>query len=155
MTEMVPAGHWQFDSERSTIGFRVKKMGLYHVKGRFRRVVGTGASGDGELRAEAMIDASTVRTGIPPRDAHLRNQFLDVKHHPEIRIVADMFAPAGGGELVVGGHIEIRGTRGPLGLDAHAHVARPGQGAGELVRVHLQGTLIDTTSAFDRRNRSR
>src|SRR5262249_34431232 len=35
---------------------------------------------------EAVIDATSVDTGVPKRDAHLRSSdFLDVEHHPSIR----------------------------------------------------------------------
>lgn len=141
-SQIVPTGQWQFDPHRSTIGFSVKKMGLYHVKGRFRRFTGTVTSRPGALRAEITIAAASVHTRIPPRDAHLRSgQFLHVKQHPGSRVMRDAFELAGGGEMVVRGMIEIRGTERPLELRAHAHVTHPGQGAGEVVRLHLQGTL--------------
>ena len=59
--------------ELSRIEFKVRKMGLYVVKGRFKRLSGAvevgpdGVPTGGSLR----IDASSVSTRMPPRDWHL------------------------------------------------------------------------------------
>ncbi len=37
---LVSQGSWRVSAERSRIGFKVRKMGLYFVKGAFRRVEG-------------------------------------------------------------------------------------------------------------------
>lgn len=138
--ELVPTGRWVVDSDRSTVGFRVRKMGMYHVKGRFRRIEGSvEARGGGQVVAEARIPAESIFTRIPPRDAHLRSaQFLDVKRHPEIRFRAEAVGAAGGGASHVGGVLEIRGVSVPVELHAHTHGAAGESGP---LRVHLQGTV--------------
>lgn len=70
--------------ERSRVGFKVKKMGLYYVKGTFSGVEGTI---DRNGRSELSIDAGSISTRTPPRDWHLRTaDFLAVKRHQQIRV---------------------------------------------------------------------
>jgi polyisoprenoid-binding protein YceI len=137
---VLPAGRWRVIPDRSRIGFRVKKMGLYHVKGRFRRVEGTL---DSAGRGEVVIDAGSVSTRIPPRDWHLRSgDFLDVRSHPEIRATVDSIEPAGEGAVAVVAVFDLRGERGPVQLHCHFHQSpgAGGNGTGRLL-LHLQGTL--------------
>ncbi len=97
-------GTWKLLRAGSTVGFRVKKMGLYHVKGRFRTFDGhiefapESSSPSGELT----LDAKSVSTRMPPRDWHLRtNDFLAAKQHPRIRVRAARIKPDGHGAFNV------------------------------------------------------
>jgi len=131
------SGRWRVISERSRVGFRVKKMGLYHVKGRFRAVAGTVELGPAESSADIVIDASSVTTRMPPRDLHLRSaDFLDVKTHPVIAVTAGAVEADPDGELRVPATFEIRGQRAEIELTGHFH----GGDGGDLV-LHLGGQL--------------
>lgn len=135
--EGAPSGRWQVISERSRVGFRVKKMGLYRVKGRFRVVGGTVELGAAGSRAEIVIDASSVTTRMPPRDLHLRSaDFLDAKTHPQIVVSANAVEGDLDGELRVPATFKIRGQRAEVELTGHAH----GGDEGELV-LHVGGEL--------------
>ncbi|MBA2567471.1 MAG: YceI family protein [Thermoleophilaceae bacterium] len=138
----VPQGVWRISAERSRIGFKVRKMGLYFVKGTFKRVNGTvevgaeGAPVGGWLR----IDASSVSTRVPPRDWHLRTRdFLAVREHPEIRIAVERVEHAGGGAMLVPALVTVRGVEAQVPLTAHWH---PSEGAdlGTAV-LHVAGTV--------------
>jgi polyisoprenoid-binding protein YceI len=137
---VLPTGRWRVLQDRSRIGFRVKKMGLYYVKGRFSRVEGTL---DPDGRSEVVIDASSISTRMPPRDWHLRSaDFLDVRRHPEIRAGIDSIEPADDRGFTAVAVFDLHGERGPLELRGHLHPAPDagGNGAGRLL-LHLQGTL--------------
>jgi polyisoprenoid-binding protein YceI len=97
-------GTWKVLPEGSIVGFRVKKMGMYHVKGRFREFDGhiefprDSSSPSGEVT----IRAASVSTRMPPRDWHLRtNDFLAARQHPRIRIRTDRLEPAERGAFTV------------------------------------------------------
>jgi polyisoprenoid-binding protein YceI len=130
-------------ADGSTVGFRVKKMGLYHVKGRFRELEGRievdpdSASPTGELK----IRAASVNTRMPPRDLHLRTgDFLAVRKHPEILVRADRIEPAGEGAFSTSATIEILGVTQQVDLTLHAH--RHGEDAASgRARIHVQGLL--------------
>jgi polyisoprenoid-binding protein YceI len=137
---VLPAGRWRVLPDRSRIGFRVKKMGLYYVKGRFSRVEGTL---DSAGRGEVVIDAGSVSTRIPPRDWHLRSvDFLDVRRHPEICASVQSIEPADEGAVAALAVFDLHGERGPVQLRGHFHQAPDagGNGAGRLL-LHLQGRL--------------
>jgi polyisoprenoid-binding protein YceI len=130
-------GRWIVISERSHVGFRVKKMGLYHVKGRFKALDGTVEFAPGASRADIVVDASSVTTRMPPRDLHLRSgDFLDVKAHPAIAISADSVTSGPDHELRVPATFDIRGHRREVELVGRLH----GDGQEELV-LHLAGEL--------------
>lgn len=137
---LLPAGTWRADPERSSFDFRAKKMGVYYVKGRFRQTEATVELGeDGRFGAEAVVDAASIYTRIPPRDYHLRSyQFLDVKRHPQIRISGDTLKAVGDGSFTMRGSMEIRGTRRPVDLRARRLEAE----GGDVARVRLEGMIV-------------
>lgn len=135
----IPRGAWRVLPELSQLGFRVKKMALYHVKGRFKRVEGRieFAPEAAQARGELVIDARSITTRIPPRDLHLRSRdFLAVKDHPQIRVTADSLHFAGR-ELRIPATFEIRGATRTVELSGHTHGGAPG----ELLILHLTGVL--------------
>jgi polyisoprenoid-binding protein YceI len=128
--------------EHSRIGFRVRKMGLYFVKGTFKAVNGSVEIGpDGLPTAGSLrIDASTVSTRIPPRDWHLRtSDFLAVGDHPEIRVGVESAERASEELLTVSAVVTIRGVEARIPLVAHSHAS---EGRGNRGRaLHVSGTL--------------
>ena len=82
------ASLWQLDPESTRVAFSVRNPSVAHVDGRFRLASGrvTLVEDDpARSTVEAVIDATSVDTGEPKRDAHLRSaDFLDVEHHPSI-----------------------------------------------------------------------
>lgn len=122
------------------MGFKVKKMGLYHVRGRFSGVEGRlEVPGEGaSARGEVLIDAATINTRIPPRDWHLRTKdFLDTGRYPQIRVHAEGVDTAPE-EIRVHALFEIHGERREVELTGHLHGI---EGAPSRTVLHLQGTL--------------
>jgi len=70
----LPGGPWRVLPQESDVAFRVRKMGLYFVKGRFAGVEGRIDFGHEGLPrgGQVTIDATSVSTRMPPRDWHLR-----------------------------------------------------------------------------------
>jgi polyisoprenoid-binding protein YceI len=136
-----PTERWQVDPDRSRVEFRVRKMGLYDVKGRFRRFDGHVDLGPaGKLRGgQVVIEAGSIHTRMPPRDWHLRTRdFLDAERHPEIRVLAEDVRGEADGTLGVSSHIDLHGTREQVNLDAHLHEHAD---APETLVLHLHGVL--------------
>lgn len=138
----VSQGSWRVSAERSRVGFKVRKMGLYFVKGRFKRLNGSvevGADGvpvGGWLR----IDASSVSTRMPPRDWHLRTRdFLAVRQHPEIRFDVERVDHAPDGAMAVLAVLALRGDETRVPLTSHWHVSEPG------------GAVLHVSGSVDRR----
>ena len=79
---------WQFDPVHTLVEFSARHMMVTTVKGRFAGVKGTIVDVEDDPSSssvEVEIDAASVTTGEPKRDAHLRSaDFLDVEHYPTI-----------------------------------------------------------------------
>ena len=76
------ASAWELDPAATRIAFSVKNLSVAYVGGTFRLASGRVVLDDGDLSRstiEAVIDAGSVDTDEPKRDAHLRSgDFLDV-----------------------------------------------------------------------------
>ncbi len=131
-------GRRRIVADRSRVGFKVRKMGMYYVKGRFRSIGGELALGpDGAPReGEVTIDAASITTRMPPRDFHLKTKdFLEVKRYPQIRITADRVTPSASGGFTVHSQFEVHGERRPVDLDGHLHLN------GDVTSLHLSGVI--------------
>ena len=101
------AGVWNLDTDRSTVGFKIKNMwGLISVKGRFTDVDGDGQiTGKGAVFGRLDIQVASIHTGIGKRDQHLRSaDFFDVEHFPEISVVVTAVEPTTGMPPIYGRH---------------------------------------------------
>jgi polyisoprenoid-binding protein YceI len=116
---------WQIDPSHSSIEFAVTHMMFTTVRGQFKKVGGT-ILVDEENRDRSSviveIDAASIDTGAPDRDAHLRSaDFLDVDNFPTIvfeskRIEGAHATP--GDRFRIGGNLIIRGRSVFVTLDA-------------------------------------
>jgi polyisoprenoid-binding protein YceI len=77
---------WHIDPRHSLAEFSVRHMMLAKVRGRFTGVSGTIVDAADEPKyssVKAEIDVTTLITGDPQRDEHLRSpDFFDVAQHP-------------------------------------------------------------------------
>jgi polyisoprenoid-binding protein YceI len=111
---------WNLDAAHSSIDFAVRHMGFATVRGRFKAFeVDVESDDHGKLsRLEARIDAASLDTGEPQRDAHLRSDdFLATDRFPEVRFTAGRIEPTGASRYRVGGDLTIRGTSRPVDFD--------------------------------------
>ncbi len=77
---------WQIDPAHSAAQFTVRHLMISNVKGGFSGVTSVVILDEKDITksfAEVTIDAATVNTGEPKRDAHLRSaDFFDVERYP-------------------------------------------------------------------------
>jgi len=95
-------------------------MMVSHVRGHFKNVHGKlvfDPQNPRESRVQVRIDAKSIWTGEPERDAHLRSaDFLDVEHHPEITFTGDKVELVGDHDYVLLGQLTIRGISRDVSL---------------------------------------
>lgn len=88
-------------------------MMVSYVRGHFKNVRGTLIFDPNDplhSRVAVRIDAQSLWTGEPDRDAHLRSaDFLDVERYPEITFEGDHVEILGGHDYRLTGHLTIRG----------------------------------------------
>src|SRR5262245_45030141 len=104
---------WQIDTVHSSINFSVRHLIIAKVRGRFSKWSGTleiDNANPANSRASATIDAASIDTNEPQRDAHLRSaDFFDVDHFPHITFVSTNVERRSPEELRVTGDLTIRG----------------------------------------------
>jgi polyisoprenoid-binding protein YceI len=109
-------GEWVLDPDHSSIQFVARHIALSQVYGRFTKFNGRIHVGERpqDSYVEVLIDAASIDTASPKRDAHLRSaDFLDVQRFPHLHFVSDHFGAGTGDKWHVTGDLTIRGsTRG-------------------------------------------
>ena len=112
---------WEIDSSHSGIHFSVRHMVVAKVRGQFARWSGSVLAEDGDLgraQVEAVIDASSIQTGVADRDTHLRSaDFLDVASFPEITFKGSRVEKVSDEALRLTGDLTIRGVTREVALD--------------------------------------
>ena len=118
--EAPSAGVWKIDPAHNNVGFVARHLMVSKVHGRFTDVDGEIHIGETpeDSSAEIRIDASSIDSGNPDRDAHLRSaDFLDVENHPYLTFKSTKVEVAGDTSLKLHGDLTIRGVTKPVVLD--------------------------------------
>jgi polyisoprenoid-binding protein YceI len=107
------SGSYSFDKNHSAISFRVRHMGLVDVIGFFRDFTGTinyNAKDMSKSTVEFTAQATSVDTGVGPRDTHLRSgDFFEVDKFKEITFKSTK-VDASGKALMVTGDFTMKGV---------------------------------------------
>lgn len=119
--------NWQIDAAHSSTQFAVRHMMVSTVRGQFTKLSGT-VNWDGKDFAAAVvdvvIDAASIDTREPKRDAHLKSpDFFDVAKYPTLSFKSSRIEPAGGGRLRMTGDLTIHGVTKPVTFDVTAPAA--------------------------------
>ena len=112
------AGTWNVDPVHSEVSFVVRHMMVSKVRGRFDKFEGTITTAPNPLDStvNATIDLSSVNTGEPNRDNHIRSaDFFEVESHPTMTFHSTGVR-ADGGDFLLDGDLTIRGTTKPVTL---------------------------------------
>jgi polyisoprenoid-binding protein YceI len=111
---MAFASTWEIDPAHSNVEFSVRHMMVTTVKGHFQKVSGVVEIDDKNITkssVEVTIDAASVDTREPKRDAHLKSpDFFDVAKYPVITFKSTKVEKAGTGKLKVTGDLTIHGV---------------------------------------------
>jgi polyisoprenoid-binding protein YceI len=107
------SGAYSFDKAHSSIGFRVKHMGLVDVPGYFRDFTGTVNYDPKDVTkstVEFTAKMTSVDTGVGRRDDHLRTaDFFEVAKFPDLTFKSTKVEKKGDG-LVLTGDLTIKGV---------------------------------------------
>jgi len=113
---------WNIDSTHTVAEFKVRHMMISNVKGQFAKITGRLVLGESELmnsHVEATIDAASIETRDPQRDAHLKGgDFLDVETFPTLSFKSTSINLVRAGELAVEGELTIRDVTRKILFDA-------------------------------------
>lgn len=116
-----PAATYRIDPAHSSAQFTVRHMMVSNVTGAFTKLSGTvefDPSNPAQSHIDVAIDAASIDTREPKRDAHLKSaDFFDVAGHPTITFRSRKVERAGQGRLRVVGDLTIRGVTKEAVLD--------------------------------------
>jgi polyisoprenoid-binding protein YceI len=117
---MAQTSAWATDPAHSAVIFSIRHGGVSNVHGRFGGVKGTLVFNDTDITKSTVtvtIDTSTVDTGDPTRDAHLKTAaFFDVPNFPTASFTSSGVVK-NGNKLTVNGNLTLHGITLPVVLD--------------------------------------
>ena len=133
VTTPLSVGTWAIDPAHSSIGFSVRHMMVSKVRGWFDTFSGAiTVAADGTPSVSAEIDVTSLNTGNPQRDGHVKSaDFFDVEHHPVATFASTSVRPNGEAYLL-DGNLTIKGITKPVSLHLEFNGVSPGQGYGEV-----------------------
>jgi polyisoprenoid-binding protein YceI len=134
---------WKLDPAHSAAEFKVKHMMISNVKGRFSGLSGTlteHATDSTLSTIEASVDISTIATGDPQRDGHLKSaDFFDVEKYPAMTFKSTQVVQKGEGEYAVAGNLTIHGVTKPVTLTVEG-LSAPAKDPYGNIRIGLSAT---------------
>jgi polyisoprenoid-binding protein YceI len=117
---MAQTSAWATDPAHSEVVFSIRHGGVSNVHGRFGGVKGTLVYNEADVTKSTItvtIDTSTVDTGEPARDAHLKTAaFFDVPNFSTATFTSSSVVK-NGNKLTVNGNLTLHGVTLPVVLD--------------------------------------
>jgi len=134
---------WKIDPAHTVAEFKVKHMMIANVKGTIKGITGdlTEHTTDASLSSiEATLDVSTLNTGEPQRDGHLKSpDFLELEKYPTITLKSTQVERKGEDEYAVTGDLTIHGVTRPVTLSVEGPTP-PQKDPWGNVRIGLEAT---------------
>ena len=127
----------------TSIGFSVQHMVVSHVQGRFDKFAGSIVADSKDLSKSAVdftIQAASVDTNVPARDAHLRGaDFFDAAKYPTITFKSASIEKKDDGSYVAHGPFTMHGVTKTV--DLPFTVIGPIKDAFGMIRLGMQSKL--------------
>jgi polyisoprenoid-binding protein YceI len=108
------AAIYNFVPENGKVNFKTKGWpSLITIKGESKGVTGKLEEKKGKVSGTLTFELSTLKTGISLRDSHMKDNYLEVKKHPQAKLtLKDLAIPKGAnGEIEFSGEMEIHGEK--------------------------------------------
>jgi polyisoprenoid-binding protein YceI len=117
---------WEIDTSRSTLRFTLRHLVVSEISGAFHRWGGTLFFARNQTlpsTIDVWVDVSTIDTGDPERDAHIRSsEFLDAARLPRAEFEASDIE-AREGRAVLHGRLHLHGVTHDLDVEVEPHAA--------------------------------
>ena len=111
---------WSIDAAHSEVDFTVRHMSVSNVHGRFGSLSGKILLNEADITKSSVqvtIDATTVDTGVAPRDADLKSaNFFDTATFPSASFTSTTVVKSGS-NLTVSGSLTLHGVTKPVVLN--------------------------------------
>lgn len=118
------AATYNIDPAHTTIGFRIRHMGIAFVEGEFDEFEGTinyDPSDIAATRANVTVQTNSIDTDVERRDNHLRSaDFFEVETYPTMTFTTTEVQPTGPNSFRLIGDLTIKGTTKQVAFDVDA-----------------------------------
>lgn len=120
LTAQETSGVYEFDRAHSSIGFRIKHLGLAEVPGNFTDYTGV-IKYDGADVTKSSVEFTakvvSINTGIEARDKHLRTaDFFEAEKYPEMTFKSTKIEKKGDNSFVAIGDFTLKGVTKQISL---------------------------------------
>ncbi len=136
---------WSIDKSHSSVGFRVRHLGISYVNGVFTDYDATLQFDPADLstlKTSATIRVASINTGIERRDNHLRSaDFFDAERYPEIRFVSKAVRNLQGNRFQLVGDLTIKGVTKEVVLDVEFLGTAQGMQGEQRAAFTARGTI--------------
>ncbi len=125
---LLPTGTWEIDPSHSSVEFAVRHLMVSKVKGRFTAFSGTVTVPENPLESvvRASIDVTSIHTGDPQRDAHLRTaDFFEAERYPTMDFESTAIRATDDG-YVLAGRLSLHGVTRDVEFDLEFNGTGPG-----------------------------
>jgi len=143
--QLPAAGTYTLDPAHSTVGFRIRHMGIAMVEGEFDGFEGTIQFDPANIAAtsvQATIQTASVDTDVDARDGHLRTaDFFDVETYPTMTFASTGVQPTGPNTFRLMGDLTLHGVTRPVTLDVTAAGPITDPRAGQRAGFHAEGEI--------------
>jgi polyisoprenoid-binding protein YceI len=141
---------WVSDQNHSEVDFSITHLAISNVHGRFGKVAATLVLDQADVSKStvtAMIDVSTVDTGVDARNNHLKSaDFFEVAKYPTATFTSTSVAK-NGSTLTVAGNLTLHGVTKPVVLTVEGP-AGPVQGMDNKLHAGYSATSTISRTAF-------
>jgi len=141
---------WTIDAAHSSVNFTIRHAAVSTVHGSLGGIKGAVVLDDKDLSkssVEATIDATSVSTGVDPRDKHLKSpDFFDVAQFPTLTFKSFKIVNEGG-KLQMIGDLTLHGVSKSVTLDLDGPAA-PQKGPGGKIVSGFSATGLIKRSDF-------
>jgi polyisoprenoid-binding protein YceI len=138
---------WNIDPDHSNVGFKVRHLMIFNVKGNFNKFNGVVDINDKDItksKVQVSIDTASINTNIQKRDEDLRSaEFFDVAKYPTMTFVSEKVAKAGENKLKVTGNLTLHGITKEVVLDVEGPTKENKDPWGVVRRGAVAGTKIN------------
>src|SRR5581483_5304769 len=111
---------WEATGADSTLTFSLRHIVVSAIAGRFRKwgaLLALDLDDVSRSRLTGWVDLTSVDTGAPERDEHIRSaEFFNVVHFPVAEFRSDAIFPIAGQRFLVRGQLVLHGVSQPIEL---------------------------------------
>ncbi len=136
---------WKVDTNHSTIGFKVKHLGIAEISGSFTDYEGTVTLADDEFTIQAVnlrIQTDSISTGNVMRDNHLKTEeFLDTAGFPLMTFTSTLVTKKAANQFIIDGLLKIKDVSKPVRLQAEKLGLARDLWGNEVAAFQVQGSF--------------